>query len=468
MWTLDRADRRGADTLGAMLSRHAATGRRVLGVDGTDTGDPKQRMNIIIRGEMAREYSESLGDNVACTKRYRREDGRWLGGKPPWGLRVGPDGRLEHDPKAYPDARRAAEALLGGETLYRVVADLNEQQVTLPNGKSWGSTTVRKARGRDLDVESAPLKWRLPTLAAIVRSPGWAGLQSIRRRETREDGGKGVWPMTAEVYRSTETDEPVSIGQGVVTPDERTLILASISERNASIRESLKGKKPRRHVLGNLLVHVACGAPATQVGGAPKYYYRCGNAAQGPGRCEGFSCPVEDMNDHVIGRVLVFLSTLDPNSDTAHAVALAWMGAADHAQAERRAREAAVEVARAGVSRIRRLAVVGVITEEEAAADMPQAREELAAAERALAERQEADGVADWRGMFKDLERIARAWDNLDHGAQRRVIEASVKKVEVNRAPYRCSIRGVPAGRHHVFGRLDVATCWEDRVVPRA
>ena len=114
VWSLDRADRRGADTLALLLTKHAASGRRILGVDGTDTGDERQRLITIIRGEVAREEAENFAKRVARTKKARRAEGRWLGGPAPYGLRV-TDGHLTPDPVTYPTARRIAETALAGE-----------------------------------------------------------------------------------------------------------------------------------------------------------------------------------------------------------------------------------------------------------------------------------------------------------------------------------------------------------------
>ncbi|MFC7877312.1 recombinase family protein [Isoptericola sp. NPDC057391] len=436
VWALDRADRRGSDTLGAMLSRHAATGRRILGVDGTDTGDSNQRLNIIIRGEIAREYSEKLGDNVARTKRYRREDGLWLGGKPPWGLRVASDGRLEHDPDTYPEARKAAEALLAGATFYAVVADLNARQVTLPTGRPWGSTVVRKARGLDLDVESQPQKWRIPTLSSLVRSPGWAGLQSIRIRAVNNDGSKGGWPAVAEVYRSVETGDPVSVGQGVITPDERAVILARLDGRTVKSDGRASGRKPHQSLLGSRLRCAECGELAVRSGAGTKKSYRCGNATLGAGRCGGFTCPVEDMDEYVIGRALIFVSGLDPNDPVTRAAFTVWAGEADEGlRAERQAKAAAIEVAKAELARARRLAVIGVLSEEEAADEMPRLRAAVAAAELALAEC--GAGVELTVDALQDLQYLAEAWDELDTDVRRQLIETLVRRVDVYRAPYR-------------------------------
>lgn len=437
-YALDRADRRGADTLGAMLTRHATTKRRVITCDGIDTSDPQQRMNTIIRGEVAREYSERLGDNVARTKRYRREQGLWLGGKPPWGLRVDGDGRLEHDPETYPEARGVADKLLAGHTLWQVVKDLNERRVSpLPTGVEWGSTVTRKARDRDEDVESAPQHWRVSSLSTMVRSPSWAGLQGIRRR-TPSGGYAGI----ADVYKSVDTGLPVSIGKGVVTPAERALILAHLDSRSTTEADRPRtltgglgrtGIKPSSALLGNRLQCPSCGGRATLSGRKGRQSYRCGSAAQGAARCEGFSCPADMLDDYVVSRVLIHLAGMEVTDPALAAVATVWAGEANpESQAERRAVEDGVRAAEADLARVRRLAVAGVLTEDEAAEELPRLREAVASARRALDELSQSTPID--ASSLVDLQYAAEKWDNLATDAQRRIVEADVVRVVVSRA----------------------------------
>ncbi len=436
VWALDRADRRGSDTLGTMLSKHAATGRRILGVDGTDTSDPQQRLATIIRGEIAREYSEKLGDNVARTKRYRREDGLWLGGKPPWGLRVGPGLKLERDPATFPEARRAAEALLNGETLYSVVRDLNERKVTLSSGREWGSTYTRKARGRDEDVVSPPQQWRMSTLATIARSPGWAGLQSIRQRAVRADGTMGGWPANAEVYRSIETGEPVSIGEGVVTPEERTVIISRIEGRHGRSKAGkVVGRKPRSSQLGGVLRCETCGSPAILRRVNGRSYYKCRSVEDTPARCPGFTAPADGIEDYVVGRALIFVSELDPGSELTRRAFAEWVGETDPvALARRRSQQVTLDAAQADLERTRRLAISGVLTEEEAAAEMPRLRAAVADAEAAMKEQDVEEELQ--LDALRDVQYLASAWDELDDAQRRRVVESAVRHVTVRKAPY--------------------------------
>ncbi|MCA5891978.1 recombinase family protein [Isoptericola sp. NEAU-Y5] len=457
-YALDRADRRGADTLGNMLTKHAATGRRVLTCDGVDTSDEKQRMTTIIRGEVARDYSERLGDNIARTKRYRREEGRWLGGRPPWGLRVEsvPDpvtgdpvktGRLVHDPVTYPEARKAAEALLAGASLWSVVNDLNARQVTpLASGVEWGARVTRKARNGPEDVVSAPQGWRVPSLANLVRQPSWAGLQGIRHRKRDGDGKLLPWPAVAEVYRSTETGEPVSIGEGVVTPEERLLILAHLDARTAEAVgavPTVQGR-PRRHVanqptslLGTRLVCSSCGSRcvvnnAKKKDGTRYRYYRCSSAAQGGSRCPGFSAPLLDLDDYVGWRVRSYIASLTPEDDALWAASAVWAATEDPATRDAlKSAEAALNAARANLERIRRLVAAGVFLEEDAAVEMPRARKAVEVAERDVAD---AGGGTPDVGALLDAAGTEDAWEALDTLARRRVIESVVERVTVTRA----------------------------------
>ncbi|GAB3853749.1 hypothetical protein GCM10029963_45530 [Micromonospora andamanensis] len=214
-WSLDRADRRGAVEIGKLLDEHADGSRRIVGADGTDTGDPRRRLELIIRAEIAREEVENLSRRVSRTKRFRRAEGRWLGGPPPFGLRIA-DGQLARDPDSYPVARRIADELLAGRTIWQTVKGLNDSGIPSPRGKSWGSAPYPiwsarpagrvfrasasarpRADGRRSPSRSAMNAAR-PSASAKASSPrasvpaSWAPSTVARRPSPRADGSSGV------------------------------------------------------------------------------------------------------------------------------------------------------------------------------------------------------------------------------------------------------------------------------------
>ncbi|MCW3813706.1 recombinase family protein [Micromonospora sp. DR5-3] len=410
-WSLDRADRRGAVEIGRLLDEHADGSRRIVGADGTDTSDPRRRLELIIRAEIAREEVENLSRRVSRTKKFRRAEGRWLGGPPPFGLRI-EDGQLAHDPETYPTARRIADELLTGSTIWATVKGLNEDGIPSPRGKSWGVGTV----------------------AALVRSPGWAGLQSIRKRTA-----SGRWRHTAELYRD-ERGQTVSVGEGVITPAERARILHAIGDRSATMiqhgRFVSRGDRRSATILADALRCPYCDGRSAQSGAADRKVYRCGSYGNGR-TCDGFTVPMAETDEAVSLAFLWRLATLEPGDPLLEAVADAWTARVAHDDIE--ARDAAQDVldeARADLARVRRLVAAGTFTEEDAAEVMPELRAKVKAAEDALARIPVPE--ADISPLL-DLAQSVPAFFDLPEAERRALLGLAIAEVR----PTRAGTRGV-------------------------
>lgn len=417
VWALDRADRRGAASLGALLDKHAASGRRILGVDGTDTGDDRQRLATIVRGEIAREEAENIGKRVARTKRSRRADGRWLGGRPPYGLRV-VEGHVEPDPETAPLARRIADEALAGRSLWQITHDLNAEGDPGPRGNGW----------------------RIGSIAQMLRAPAFAGLQSFRQKLP-----SGGWPAIAEVYRDEETGEPVSVGVGIITPAERSRILAALGRRTRDdSRTARRGKREVRSLLGDVLRCDGCGGRAATSGAS----YRC--AALSTGRnCEApFVAPRDGLDEYVSGRFLSRLAALEPGDPLLVEIAARWVARTDpDTVADRVEAEANVEAVDADLARARRLAVSGVLTEAEAAEEIGRLRE---LRERAVQRLAALPSPAIDVSPLLDLAASREAWAALPVAEGRAYLGLAVREVHVSRAGRR-GIRFDPAARVDVL-----------------
>lgn len=370
VWALDRADRRGATAVGELLDKHSRSPRRILGVDGTDTSDEKSRLATVIRAEVAREETERIAERVSRTKRHRRVEGRWLGGPPPFGLRI-VDGRVDHDPETYPVARRIAEDLLNGETAFAITKRLNAEKARTPRGHIPGTRVTRYRSGEERDFVA---EWKVNSLLAIVRSPAFAGLQSTRTRLP-----SGHWPATAEVF---EVDgEPVSVGRGVITPGERARLLDVLATRtrdtgelrHADYRpgperghdsENLddagplkvsrhRGKRAVSTLLGEVLRCAHCRGRVAVSGASNGHRsYRCAGNGLG-GACQGFTAPVDTLDSYVAGRFVRRLAAEAPDSDLLAQVADRWLrrNKPDEVEARSVAIDA-VEDARAAIVRV--------------------------------------------------------------------------------------------------------------------
>lgn len=405
VWALDRADRRGADTLAALLTKHAASGRRILGVDGTDTSDERQRLMNIIRGEMAREEAENIAKRVSRTKASRRAGGSWLGGPAPYGLQI-VDGKLALNPATAPTARRIAEEALAGKSLWAIGQDLNEEGIPSPSGG----------------------QWRTSALSQLLRSPGFAGLQSTRRRTA-----SGGWAAVADVYLDPDTHRPVSVGEGIITPTERALILAVMASRTAEqAHGKVRGRKGHATITGALIRCASCGGRAASAGTSKQSSYRCSQMANGLACDAPFSAPRDGVDQYVAHRFLSYLAAMEPDDGRLVGIAERWTAHVDPASVEERtAAQTALDAVDADLARARRLAVSGVLTEDEAAEEMTRLRKLRAVAAEALAALPAA-GVD--VGPLLDLAQSREAWEALPDDERRAVLALAIREVRITRA----------------------------------
>ncbi len=413
--SLDRADRRGADTLAALLTKHAASGRRILGVDGTDTSDERQRLATIIRGEIAREEAENIGKRVSRAKATRRCGGSWLGGPAPFGLQI-IDGKLTLNPATAPVARRIAEEALNGKSIWAIGQDLNADGVLSPNGG----------------------QWRISALSQLVRSPGFAGLQSIRGRTAN-----GGWVAVADVYLDPDTHRPVSVGEGIITPTERAVILAAIASRTAEQSHGVRrGHKGHATVTGALVRCASCGGRSASSGSGTVGSYRCGNMSNGLTCTAPFTAPRDGVDQYVAHRFLSYLAALEPHDERLVGIAERWTAHVDPASTEERtAAQVAVDAVDADLAR--RLAVSGVLTEDEAAVEMIRLRALRVGAARALASLPPA--AVDVSPLL-DLAQSREAWEELPAAEQSALLALAIREVRVTRASGR-GVRFNPEAR---------------------
>ncbi|UQU64871.1 recombinase family protein [Couchioplanes caeruleus] len=206
VWKVDRLSRRGMGQVGQVLDDVEKAGGRIVFVqDGLDTSQQQSRLVLALLSEVARSESANIGVRVASAKAHLRSLGRWIGGQPPYGLAVGTDGRLDHDPTTAPTAREIADRALANEPLVRIARDLNARKIPSPRGGAWG----------------------VGTLSQLLKAPAFAGLLP----ETIKRDGKYTGQVVP--WRSPETGETVEIGRGIITPAEQLRIVSLLGERAA-------------------------------------------------------------------------------------------------------------------------------------------------------------------------------------------------------------------------------------------
>ncbi|WP_406105276.1 recombinase family protein [Streptomyces sp. NBC_01003] len=156
VWKLDRLSRKGAAEVGPLLDEFDQVGGRLVCVmDKLDSSLPADRLAIASLSEWARAESATQGERIRHAKQYLRDQGRWIGGQPPYGLRIDPDsGRLAPDADTSVIARLIADEALAGRPLVQIAKMLNEHGVPSPRGGLW----------------------QVGSLSQLLKAPAFAGL----------------------------------------------------------------------------------------------------------------------------------------------------------------------------------------------------------------------------------------------------------------------------------------------------
>lgn len=154
-----------------------------------DYHNPTHRALIMMLGAQSkREVQRARFRVIAAMQAQAREQGRYLGGRPPYGYRLADAGphpnaaharwgrrlhRLEPDPATAPHVRWMFAQRLAGRSVASIARALNEMGIPCPSGVDPDRNPHRNGDG-----------WTLRTVAAILSNPRYTGRQVWNRQRT--------------------------------------------------------------------------------------------------------------------------------------------------------------------------------------------------------------------------------------------------------------------------------------------
>ena len=214
-----------------------------------------------------------------------REQGRYLGGRPPYGYRLGDAGphpnkahaawgrrahRLEPDPETAPIVRWIFARRLAGYSVARIARALNDAGIPCPSAADPGRNPHRTGAG-----------WTLGTVTTIVRNPRYTGRQVWNRQRTDRDladpgdialGHKPVqrWNLPDGWVISRKPAHPALVS-------EADFIAAQdiSAARGPTPGMGLTAPQKRRYFLAGLLICGGCGRKMESAWSNGKPAYRC-------------------------------------------------------------------------------------------------------------------------------------------------------------------------------------------------
>jgi site-specific DNA recombinase len=214
-----------------------------------------------------------------------RDQGRYLGGRPPYGYLLGDAGphpnkahaawgrrahKLEPDPETAHTVRWVFAQRLAGHSVARIARALNEAGIPCPSAADPGRNPHRPGAG-----------WTLGTVTTILGNPRYTGHQVWNRQRTDKDladpadvslGHKGVqrWNLPDGWVISTRPAH-----EALVSEADFVAVQGVRAARGPEPGTDLAGPEQRRYLLAGLLVCGACGRRMESAWSNGKPAYRC-------------------------------------------------------------------------------------------------------------------------------------------------------------------------------------------------
>jgi site-specific DNA recombinase len=314
--SVDRLSRLGMRHVGEMLDAVDAVGGRIIFNRGNlDSSQPASRAIIAFLAEQARDESNTLSWRIETWREGCRLKGKWTG-RHPYGYLV-VDGRLTPHPDEAPIVRRIVTDFLDGQPARQIAKALNEAGILAPAA---AKAAQIHAEGRE-PTQGMSTWWSTQAVTRLLRNPvlvGWA----------RHNGRIVLGP----------DGEPVSFGEGILTPGEHARVLVELERRTAIVRQSptrtreigerTGGGRPSRYLLIGTVrcngCRYAMSSHNTKPGNWRGQHYGCGAAAGGR------TCPapayikIEKADAEVMRQLRTRLAAMEPGDPILGVIAERW------------------------------------------------------------------------------------------------------------------------------------------------
>ncbi|MGA4845682.1 recombinase family protein [Streptomyces sp. G5(2025)] len=435
VFRLDRWTRRGAGAILSIVEPADGRPRRLL-IDngdadnpgiGLDSANPRDRSELIRRAEDAREETEVLSERVRNTKTFQLENGEWLSGVAPYGLRVVMVSAFDEDGEEIEERKLQRDP----ETSAGIPGEphVTKMEIARLVTYEWPVARVTKREmARRLNERGVPSptggNWAFSTVANMIGNPAYAGWQITGRSDNR----------SRRMLYLNENGEKVSVMVGPPLLEEDEYNEAQAASRGngpPADAESWKAK----HLLTDLLECCGCSSSMPSAGTSYACWRsRAGGVCPAPANAAAYSA-----EEYVFQRWSARLHSADLDDPLLAIVAERWAARKDpQASEEEQTARAALADAERVLSRLWQDRRAGLFDGPSERFFAPQLTEANAAV---MAAQKELDGIQGAGpvdiSFLLELGQQREAWEAADLPLKRDLLRLAIRRIRVRRAPKR-------------------------------
>jgi DNA invertase Pin-like site-specific DNA recombinase len=441
VYKVDRATRQGIPQASDIIRIVYETGCRFVSVaDGIDSANIGWELQLSFAAHQAHSESKNTATRVGNLRHYERDEGRWMGHRP-YGFRVTPERKLEAHLSEAKVIRAVVKKLLEGESLRAVAKWLNENEHDSPR---WAS---RKERVAQLEAKGEPIKARKLREKPMKNPNSWTW--TVVRNLVVSPTVVGYLPHKGEIYRHSETGEPVRVGPEIISLAEHTRLRSMFGSRppvhwTRTATPGSKSKDTGRSVRGLLTDFLYCGECGSRMEydtcwvrkGVVVPRYRCGRRSRG-GRCPGVLMHAAGAESLVFGSVVSRVSSREYDDPVVLAIAERWENANHPEHAARKAElEASIREEEQFLDRLEEEKLNGLFKGQRGEVRFQRRYE--ASNERLEQFEKELSAIPDGQtvdvGFINVMEEFAEAWDKYSLSEQRDFLGLILERAWVHKA----------------------------------
>lgn len=228
-----------------------------------ESNDIMGQMVLALRYGNAQKSSSDTGMRVKDTAQKLVQQGKFMGGKAPYGYTLVLSGELSKHGRALHELQIVPEQ-----------ADVVKYIYELSLDKEFGSAKIAKELNKNVYYQKLAPKdvWKAGTITSILTNPIYAGYRAYKRREKLPDGrtkrlGHSEWILS----------EKPNLNIQIIDPDDWNLVQSRRKQRGKKYKKSTKNQRERTMSRNDgllpLLDVTFCGYCGCKCTNGSKYHY---------------------------------------------------------------------------------------------------------------------------------------------------------------------------------------------------